>query len=91
MTFKLVELNCQNFECDSNKGGDCLQGNVQMRPVTEKGLQIDRLICVQATKEEESRHDGARKVFEANYGGKKSADEERSSAPAVGNGGETDK
>lgn len=50
---KLVELNCQNFECDSNKKGDCLQGNVQMRPVTEKGLQIDRLICVQATRKEE--------------------------------------
>lgn len=47
--FRMVELNCQNFECDSNKGGDCLQGNVQMKPVTEKGLQIDRLICVQAT------------------------------------------
>ena len=53
--FKLVELNCQNFECSSNKGGDCLQGNVQMRPATEKGLRVDRLICVQATKREETK------------------------------------
>ena len=52
--YKLTELNCRNFRCDSNKNGNCLQGNVELAPATETG-PVDRLICVQATYTEEKK------------------------------------
>ncbi len=49
-----VDLDCRNFKCPSNMEGECRVARVTLEPV---GGILDRLICVECTKEEEEKVD----------------------------------